>query len=112
MPQVFLGRGYTLAVDCWALGVLAWELVAGSPPWATGKRNKWRQIVVYEAILAGLPAFPEHFSEMLRQLLSALLERKPERRLSAKDAKRAGWLEGTEWSRLWTRSIPPPTFNA
>ena len=108
-PEVFLGRGYTSAVDCWALGVLAWELVAGSPPWSTGKRDKWRQIVVYEAILAGLPAFPEHFSERLKKLLKALLERKPEGRLGAGEAKNeAAWLEGIQWNQLWARGLRSP----
>ena len=108
-PEVFLGRGYTSAVDCWALGVLAWELVAGAPPWSTGKRDKWRQIVVYEAILAGLPPFPGHFSERLKKFLKALLERKHERRLSAGGAKNeAAWLEGVQWNQLWARNRPPP----
>ena len=108
-PEVFLGRGYNSAADCWALGVLAWELVAGAPPWSTGKRDKWRQIVVYEAILVGLPPFPGHFSETLMEFLKALLERKPERRLGARGVKKeAAWLEGVEWNQLWARSSPPP----
>ena len=107
-PEVFLGRGYTFAVDCWALGVLTWELVAGSPPWATEKRDKRRQIEVYEAILAGLPPFPDHFSERLKKFLNALLERKPERRLGAGATKKEGWLEGIQWDQLWTKSLPPP----
>ena len=58
-PEVFLGRGYTSALDCWALGVLTWEVVADSLPWASSEKgDKWREIVVYEAILAGLPLFP------------------------------------------------------
>ena len=35
-PEVFLGRGYTSAVDFWALGILTWELVAGTAPWSCG----------------------------------------------------------------------------
>ena len=110
-PEVFLGRGYTSAVDCWALGVLTWELVSGSPPWATGKRDKQRQIEVYEAILAGLPPFPEHFSQRLEKFLKALLERKPEGRLGAGAAKKEDWLEGTLWNQLWARSLSPPIMD-
>ena len=94
-PEVFLGRGYTSAVDCWALAVLTWELVAGSLPWASSQKgDKWREIVVYEAILAGSPPFPEHFSKRLVKFLTALLERDPERRLSAGEARQESWLEG------------------
>ena len=107
-PEVFLGRGYTFAVDCWALGVLTWELVAGSPPWATEKRDKWRQIEVYESILAGLPPFPDHFSKSLKKVLIALLQNKPDRRLGAGVAKKEAWLEGIQWNQLWAKNVPPP----
>ena len=108
-PEVFLGRGYTSAVDYWALGILTWELVAGTAPWSTRRRDKWRQIVVYEAILAGLPAFPEHFSEELNKFLTALLQKKPEERLGARGAKKEEWLADTLWEQLWTTSLEPPS---
>ena len=50
--------------------------------------------MVYEAILAGSPPFPEHFSKRLVKFLTALLERDPERRLSAGEARQESWLEG------------------
>ena len=108
-PEVFLGRGYTSAVDFWALGILTWELVAGTAPWSTSRRDKWRQIVVYEAILAGLPAFPEHFSEELNKFLTALLQKKPEERLGARGAKKEEWLADTLWEQLWSTSLEPPS---
>ena len=108
-PEVFLGRGYTSAVDFWALGILTWELVAGTAPWSTMRRDKWRQIVVYEAILAGLPAFPEHFSEELNKFLTALLQKKPEERLGARCAKKEEWLADTLWEQLWSTSLEPPS---
>ena len=56
-PEVFLGRGYTSAVDCWALAVLTWEQVAGSLPWASSQKGdklgrSWsmREIVVYDTL--------------------------------------------------------------
>ena len=108
-PEVFLGRGYTSAVDFWALGILTWELVAGTAPWSTMRRDKWRQIVVYEAILGGLPAFPEHFSEELNKFLTALLQKKPEERLGAWGAKKEEWLADTLWEQLWSTSLEPPS---
>ena len=65
--------------------------------------------MVYEEILAGLPAFPEHFSERLKKFLKALLERKPEGRLGAGGAKKeAAWLEGIQWNQLWARGLLSP----
>ena len=65
--------------------------------------------MVYEAILAGLPPFPGHFSERLKKFLKALLERKPEGRLGAGGAKKeAAWLEGIQWNQLWAKSLPSP----
>ena len=77
--------------------------------WASPEKgDKWREIVVYEAILAGLPSFPVHFSESLKKFLNALLQNKPERRLGAGGAKKETWLEGIQWNQMWAKSIPPP----
>ena len=94
------------------LCVLTWELVAGSLPWASSEKgDKWREIVVYEAILAGLPLFPKHFSQRLKKFLTALLERNPEGRLSAGEAKQESWLGGILWNQLWAMDLHPPSMG-
>lgn len=107
-PEVILARGAAAPADCWALGVLAWELAAGAAPYGQQVRDKWRQVEVYEAVLAGLPPRPAHFSPSLRRLVEALLAWRPEERMTAAGARSSTWLRGVDWGALWGRTAPAP----
>ena len=60
--------GYTHAVDAWALGVLAYELIVGHPPFERESRND-----TYEQIMYRRPHYPAMLSEPLRSFISAAL---------------------------------------
>lgn len=80
-PEIILGRGHDSAVDWWALGVFAFELIAGNSPFQ-GRSP----MDCYEAVLGHQDAsdikFPEYatFSKDCRKFICGLLEpRKPKR---------------------------------
>ena len=60
--------GYTQAVDAWALGVLAYELIVGHPPFERESRTD-----TYEQIMYRRPHYPATLSEPLRSFISAAL---------------------------------------
>mmetsp|Transcript_27101 Transcript_27101/g.83506 ORF Transcript_27101/g.83506 Transcript_27101/m.83506 type:complete len:459 (+) Transcript_27101:368-1744(+) len=68
-PEVILNEGHDKAVDYWALGVLMYELVAGSPPFYADDPME-----VYEKILSGNMSFPSHFGKYLNDVVRKLLK--------------------------------------
>ena len=60
--------GYTQAVDAWALGVLAYELIVGHPPFERETRTD-----TYEQIMYRRPHYPTALSEAPRSFISAAL---------------------------------------
>ena len=60
--------GYTQAVDAWALGVLAYELIVGHPPFERETRTD-----TYEQIMYRRPHYPATLSEAPRSFISAAL---------------------------------------
>ena len=68
-PEIILSKGYTKAVDWWAIGVLIFEMAAGYPPFYAE-----RPLQIYEKIVAGKVKYPMHFSKDLRELLRNLLQ--------------------------------------
>ena len=49
-PEIILGQGYNHAVDCWALGVLLYEMAAGYAPFLSKSDN---QMEIYNKIVEG-----------------------------------------------------------
>lgn len=66
-PEMVLGRGHGPAVDCWALGVLLFELCAGAAPFAavTDAEADAEPMDTYKRIVDGKVEFPAHFSSPL-----------------------------------------------
>ena len=60
--------GYTQAVDAWALGVLAYELIVGHPPFERETRTD-----TYEQIMYRRPHYPSALSEGSRSFIAAAL---------------------------------------
>ena len=78
-PELLVGQAYGTSVDFWALGALVFEMASGRPPFEDANRRR-----MFYAILHLPPPFPLDFSNELIDLLSGLLEKRPERRLGVK----------------------------
>ena len=79
-PEQVLGLGHGLAADCWALGVLLFELLCAATPFESE-----HQAAVFEKISARdtRVRFPEGVSEEARTLVKRLLAWSPAERLGA-----------------------------
>eukprot|EP00051_Salpingoeca_urceolata_P027527 m.481879 g.481879 ORF g.481879 m.481879 type:complete len:364 (-) comp22354_c0_seq1:171-1262(-) len=107
-PEIILTKGYSKAVDWWALGVLIYEMAAGYPPFYAEQ-----PLQIYEKILAGKIRFPAHFSRELRDLLKNLLtadltKRYGNLRNGVNDIKDHKWFQGTQWIKLFERTVESP----
>ncbi|XP_016843918.1 aurora kinase C-like [Nasonia vitripennis] len=86
-PEMVKGQAYDHSVDLWGLGVLAYELIVGQPPFLADtfhesccKIKKAR----YE--------FPNHLSSGAKDLISKLLVVEPEDRLPLDDVLNHPWI--------------------
>jgi serine/threonine protein kinase len=107
-PEILKGHRYGHAVDWWAFGVLAYELVHGNTPFAGAKAR-----VIMEAIISGLPHFRASDSEELNHSLTQLLAKRPEQRAGfgakgATDVRNLPFYFKVDWPRVENQTAPAP----
>ncbi|KAK4777772.1 hypothetical protein SAY87_017959 [Trapa incisa] len=104
-PEIVRGEGHEFAVDWWALGVLAYEMLYGTSPFK-GKNRKetFRNVLMNPPEFIGKPT-------PLTDLIGSLLEKDPVRRLGylrgASEIKEHPFFEGVKWNLL-TEVVRPP----
>ena len=113
-PELLHGNGYTKAVDWWTLGVLLYEMVTGLPPFYNENTNE-----MYRRILSDPLVFPDSLRPTshsdrhrdLRDLLTRLLDRRPDMRLGAKgseEIKAHDFFREIDWRKLLARKYEAP----
>lgn len=107
-PEVILNEGHDWAVDYWALGVLIYEMTAGSPPFYADDPME-----VYEKILSGHVSIPNHFSRGLADLVKKLLRTYQSKRLGRTKGGTAAvmkhkWFSGFDWDALMKKTMDVP----
>ncbi|KAJ4969656.1 hypothetical protein NE237_002755 [Protea cynaroides] len=104
-PEVVRGEGHEFAVDWWALGILAYEMMYGITPFR-GKNRK----ETFRNVLSCDPEFVGKRTDLM-DLIERLLEKDPTRRLGyrygAPEIKRHPFFKGLKWDLL-TEVLRPP----
>ncbi|XP_040294257.1 protein kinase C delta type-like [Bufo bufo] len=104
-PEVHLGKSYTVAVDWWSLGIVVSKMSSGRYPFYSGRQRK----KVYESITTEQPTFPPWLDINLKDLIKALLQKDPEKRLGVSGNIRAHlFFETICWEEMELRSAEPP----
>ncbi|KAL7419351.1 cytochrome c oxidase subunit 1 [Cryptotrichosporon argae] len=107
-PEIVLSQGHGKAVDWWALGILAFEMLAGYPPFFDES-----PMGIYEKILRNEIAFPGHIDPYAKDLIRGLLTTDRSKRLGnlrggAQDIRDHPWFSGVEWGQLERKGIGAP----
>lgn len=107
-PEVILNEGHDWAVDYWALGVLIYEMTAGSPPFYADDPME-----VYEKILSGHVSIPPHFSRGISDLVKKLLRTYQSKRLGrtrggTSAVMKHKWFSGFDWDALMNKTMNVP----
>lgn len=107
-PEVVQSLGYGKAVDWYAIGILIYEMLIGSPPFYN-ENNR----VLYDNIIHKKAYFPSGFDWVAQDLIERLLEKDPHKRLGAfaggaADIKAHPWFRDVNWEQLEARQLRPP----
>lgn len=107
-PEVVSSKGYNKSVDWWSLGVLAFEMLAGYPPFYDSD-----PIRLYEKILACKIRYPGYFDPLAKDLLKNLLtadltKRFGNLRNGSRDIMDHQWFKEVNWQRLARKEIEAP----
>jgi len=86
-PEMIMERELTAAVTTWGLGALLFELVSGRPPFEDLHRGKLAQ-----KILRSDPVFPCTVAPLLSDLLSRMLAKDPNERITLRNIMEHPWV--------------------
>jgi serine/threonine protein kinase len=105
-PEVIDRQGHGFAVDWWSLGMVAYEMLTGLPPWYTQDRDK-----LFENLRSAPLKFPMSVARTPALFIQALLNRNPLKRLGANggaEVRRHAFFSTIDWDALYNRRIQPP----
>eukprot|EP00927_Polykrikos_kofoidii_P049035 TRINITY_DN43186_c0_g1_i1.p1 TRINITY_DN43186_c0_g1~~TRINITY_DN43186_c0_g1_i1.p1 ORF type:complete len:848 (+),score=143.11 TRINITY_DN43186_c0_g1_i1:93-2546(+) len=109
-PEMIESSGHSTAVDWWCLGILIFELMAGSPPFEANYPMQ-----TYRKVMKGISAvpFPSTFDEAAIDLVKVLLKKQPAERLpmrpgGVQNFKDHSWYEDFDWCGMEDLSLEPP----
>jgi len=107
-PEVILKKGHGKAVDWWTFASIMFEMLTGLPPFYTNDREE-----LFERIKLGSIKYPNNFSPSIKDLLTGLFIKDPEKRLGsgpdgAKNIKKHAWFAGVNWDAFLRKEVKPP----
>jgi len=107
-PEILRQQGYTYAVDWYCLGALIHEMLIGLPPFYSTDHADMYQRILHERL-----RLPANIRAILKDFLTKMLERIPERRLGggkngAEEVKRHPFFDGIDWQMVYRCEYEPP----
>ena len=113
-PEMLTRSGYGKAVDWWAIGILMYEMLSGSPPFQAEAQKDLDRKIMQEKL-----KLPTHASSTAHSLLKGLLEKDMTKRLGAMKStmfavggvaalKKHEFFVGIDFNKLVKKEIPPP----
>ena len=105
-PEMLSRRGVGKSADIYGIGAVLYEMISGSPPFYANDIG-----TLYNNIRKAKLMMQDYFSEELKDLLSKLLCRDPNKRFGIYDKaeiKRHKFFNGIDWEKLEKKEIKPP----
>jgi len=103
-PEIVLDQSYTLNVDWWSFGVLIFEMAAGLPPFYDENEE-----AMYQKITAAYIEYPDFFPPDMVDLLSKLMDKNPNTRLSDFEVIKAHpFFDGIDFEKLEKKQLEVP----
>lgn len=100
-PEVIKGEKYGEKIDWWALGVLAYNLLYGKPPWSDDNMDKLFDMIINDDV-----SFPGDAQQVEIDLISNLLNKDPAERKDMKYIINHPFFNGINFNDVLERKIP------
>ena len=113
-PEIISNKGHGIECDWWGLGILVYEMLAGTTPFASASGS---QVETYRKIISGnftkLSAKPYFASDGAAYLVSKLLVANPALRCGCgrdgtREVRTNGFFSEIDWGKLERREYPMP----
>eukprot|EP00440_Ansanella_granifera_P042458 gb/GFBE01046028.1/.p1 GENE.gb/GFBE01046028.1/~~gb/GFBE01046028.1/.p1 ORF type:complete len:341 (+),score=94.87 gb/GFBE01046028.1/:1-1023(+) len=86
-PEMVHNKKYHSRVDIWGLGVLLYEFMVGKPPFEDQSEKG-----TYKKIKSGTPQFPPNMTKEAKDLITRLLNKNPNERLTLEEVLEHPWV--------------------
>ncbi|KAH8925536.1 kinase-like protein, partial [Atractiella rhizophila] len=97
-PELLTSKTAYKSSDCWALGCIIYQFLAGRPPFKAAS-----EYLTFQKIIACDYTFPTEFPSVPRDLVEKLLVLDYKKRLNVREVKEHEFFDGFDWETLWTR---------
>ena len=105
-PEMLMRKGVGKSADIYGIGAVLYEMICGTPPFFSNNIK-----ILYKNISQSKLMLHDYFSDELKDLLSQLLCRDPNKRIGVMDKnelKNHEWFKDIDWDKLAKKQIEPP----
>lgn len=105
-PEIICRHGHGKAVDWWGLGIIAFEMLTGLPPWYSDDACD-----ILTHIQSSSLKFPSYVSRKAAAIIQELLQKDPISRLGcggSEEVKNHVFFMGIDWFLVSCRQVCPP----
>ena len=105
-PEMLDRKGVGKSADIYGIGAVLYEMMCGSPPFFSNNIK-----ILYRNISQSKLMLHDYFSDELKDLLSQLLCRDPNKRIGVSDKKELKsheWFKNIDWDKLSKKQVEPP----
>ena len=92
-PEIIGNRPYSRGVDIWSLGILLYEMLHGHSPFKARS-----QVQIQNNILCTTPVFKKNISKECKELITLLLNKDEERRITIEGVLQHEWVKKNSFS--------------
>ena len=110
-PEVMCRQNHNIAVDYFALGVIAHELMLGKRPYTGKTRKDIRDQIFLKQVCIKKQDLPAEWSIEAADFINKLLQRKPANRLGVNgpaEVKNHLWLKDINWQEIIEKKAKAP----